>query len=65
MNVHEPAGLVTANKLFDVLTWHRNLILQFISVAAPIPAMRNLTKSNRKKLTWGNLQHGAFIDLKQ
>ena len=44
----EPTTLAAANKFIGGISWYRKFIPQFASVAAPIIAVTNLTKPNRK-----------------
>ena len=61
----EPTTLATDNKFIGGISWYRKFIPQIVSVAAPIIAVTNLTKPNRKKFVWGPSQHEAFLQLKQ
>ena len=65
VNLREPTTLTTANKFIGGIAWYRKFIPQFASVAAPITAITNLTKPNRRKFVWGEEQHEAFLQLKQ
>jgi hypothetical protein len=65
MNLREPTTLAAANKFIGSLSWYRKFLPQFATVAAPILAVTNLTKPNRKKFIWGNSQHESFQELKQ
>ena len=49
MNLPEPATLAQANKFVGGLFWYRKFLPHFASIVAPILAVTNLTKLNRKK----------------
>jgi transposase InsO family protein len=61
----EPKSLAQANRFIGGLSWYRKFIPNFASVAAPIHAITNLSKSNRYKFKWGYEQSKSFNDLKQ
>lgn len=65
MNLPEPVTLAQANKFVGGLSWYRKFLPNFASIAAPILAVTNLTKPNRKKFIWTDIQHQAFVQLKQ
>ncbi len=65
MKLREPTKLAEANKFLGALSWYRKFIPQFATIAAPIHAVTNLTKPNRKKFIWGEAQTAAFLQLKQ
>ena len=65
LNLREPTTLAAANKFIGGIAWYRKFIPKFASVAAPIIAVTNLTKPNRKKFIWGFSQREAFLQLKQ
>ena len=65
MNLSEPVTLAQANKFVGGLSWYRKFLPHFASIAAPILAVTNLTKPNRKKFIWTDTQHQAFVQLKQ
>ena len=47
------------------MNWYRKFIPHFATVAAPIHAVTNLTKANRRKFHWKFAQSKAFHSLKQ
>ena len=61
----EPTTLAQANKFIGGLSWYRKFLPMFATIAAPILAITNLTKPNRKKFQWNDPQHDAFVQLKQ
>ncbi|CAF1619086.1 unnamed protein product, partial [Adineta ricciae] len=61
----EPKTLAQANKFIGSLSWYRKFIPDFATVAAPIHAVTNLTKTNRHKFHWRYAQSQAFTTLKQ
>ena len=65
MQLREPRKLTEANKFIGGLSWYRKYLPRFATIAAPILAVSNLTKPNRKKFLWSNDQHEAFLQLKQ
>ena len=65
VNLPEPVTLAQANKFVGGLSWYRKFLPHFASIAAPILAVTNLTKPNRKKFIWTDIQHQAFVQLKQ
>ncbi|CAF3405307.1 unnamed protein product [Rotaria socialis] len=60
----EPTSLAQANRFIGGLSWYRKFIPQFASIAAPIHAVTNLSKSQRYKFKWGDDQSKSFNDLK-
>ena len=65
IKLREPSTLKEANKFLGAISWYRKFIPQFATIAAPIHAITNLTKLNRKKFMWGGVQKQAFLQLKQ
>ncbi|CAF0921788.1 unnamed protein product [Rotaria sordida] len=65
ISLPEPRSLSEANRFIGALSWYRKFIFNFSSVAAPIHAITNLTKSNRHKFKWGPEQSKSFRELKQ
>jgi hypothetical protein len=65
LQVAEPRSLAQANRFIGALSWYRKFIPHFATVAAPIHAVTNLTKSNRHKFRWRFLQSKAFQELKR
>jgi hypothetical protein len=65
LNMKDPRTLSAANKFIGALSWYRKFIPGFASVAAPIHAVTNLTKSNRRKFHWNFAQSQAFLKLKE
>ncbi|CAF2499843.1 unnamed protein product [Rotaria sp. Silwood2] len=61
----EPKSLAQANRFIGALSWYRKFIPNFASIAAPIHAITNLSKSHRYKFKWGPEQSKSFNDLKQ
>ncbi|CAF4734556.1 unnamed protein product, partial [Rotaria sp. Silwood2] len=61
----EPKSLAQANRFLGALSWYRKFIPNFASIAAPIHAVTNLSKSHRYKFKWGPEQSKSFTDLKQ
>ena len=61
----EPRTLAQANRFIGSLSWYRKFIENFSSIAAPIHAITNLSKSNRHKFKWGIDQSQSFAALKQ
>ncbi|CAF1223373.1 unnamed protein product [Rotaria sordida] len=49
----QPTKLAEANKFLGALSWYRKFIPKFVTIAAPIHAVTNLTKTNRHKFKWG------------
>ena len=64
LKIEEPRTLSQANRFLGALGWYRKFIQKFADVAAPIHAVTNLTKSNRRKFKWQNTQSEAFHKLK-
>ncbi|CAF4669082.1 unnamed protein product [Rotaria sp. Silwood1] len=65
LNIEEPHTLAQANRFLGSLGWYRKFLPKFADIAAPIHAVTNLTKSNRRKFKWENPQSEAFRQLKQ
>ncbi|CAF3506519.1 unnamed protein product [Rotaria socialis] len=65
LQINEPRSLGQANRFIGALGWYRKFIPHFATVAAPIHAITNLTKINRRKFRWGFAQSQAFHKLKQ
>ena len=65
LNMKDPCTLTTANKFIGALSWYRKFLPAFVSAAAPIHSVTNLTKSNRRKFQWKFAQSQAFQKLKQ
>ncbi|CAF2074120.1 unnamed protein product [Rotaria magnacalcarata] len=65
IKLREPTTLAEANKFLGALSWYRKFIPQFATIAAPIHAITNLTKPNKHKFRWNDLQKTAFLQLKQ
>lgn len=65
INIHEPNTLARANKFLGALSWYRKFIPNFATLAAPIHAVTNLTKQDRRKFKWTFEQSQAFHQLKQ
>ena len=64
LQIPQPTSLVRANKFIGALSWYRKFIPNFATLAAPIHAATNLTKTNRHKFRWKFAQSKAFKDLK-
>ncbi|CAF2152780.1 unnamed protein product [Rotaria magnacalcarata] len=62
---HTISEYAEANKFLGALSWYRKFIPQFATIAAPIHAITNLTKPNKHKFRWNDLQKTAFLQLKQ
>ncbi|CAF1480849.1 unnamed protein product [Rotaria sordida] len=54
-----------ANKFLGALSWYLKFILKSATIAAPIHAVTNLTKTNRHKFEWDASQSQVFSQLKQ
>ena len=65
LNMKDPCTLTAANKFIGALSWYRKFSPAFVSAAAPIHSVTNLTKSNRRKFQWKSAQSQAFQKLKQ
>ncbi|CAF3914584.1 unnamed protein product [Rotaria magnacalcarata] len=65
LDIKEPRLLSEANKFLGALSWYRKFLPNFATIAAPIHAVTNLTKSNRHKFYWKFAQTQAFKQLKQ
>ena len=65
LNVKEPDTLARANKFIGALSWYRKFIPNFADLAAPIHAVTNLTKKNRRKFKWNYDQSQAFHKIKE
>ncbi|CAF2145949.1 unnamed protein product [Rotaria magnacalcarata] len=65
LQLKEPHTLSQANKFIGALSWYRKFIPHFVTVAAPIHSVTNLTKDNRHKFKWKYAQSKAFHELKQ
>ena len=65
LQIKEPRSLAQANKFVGALSWYRKFIPQFVTVAAPIHSVTNLTKDKRHKFKWGYAQSKASHELKQ
>ena len=65
VNLPEPVTSAQANKFVGGLSWYRKFLPQFASTAEPILAVTNMTKQNRKKFMWADIQHQAFVQLEQ
>ncbi|CAF4773110.1 unnamed protein product, partial [Rotaria socialis] len=64
LRIPEPHTLAQANRFLGSLGWYRKFLPKFADVAAPIHAVTNLTKPNRKKFKWELVQSKAFHQLK-
>ncbi|CAF0983281.1 unnamed protein product [Rotaria sordida] len=64
IRLSEPKALPEANKFLGALSWYHKFLPQFATIAAPIYAITNLTKPNRKKVSWREPQRQAFLQLK-
>ena len=49
LRIEEPRTLAQANRFLGSLGWYRKFLPKFADVAAPIHAVTNLTKPNRRK----------------
>ena len=65
LNIPEPHTLARANKFIGALSWYRKFIPNFATIAAPIHAVTNLNKKERRKFRWTSTQSTAFHQLKQ
>ena len=65
LQIQEPRTLAQANRFLGSLGWYRKFLPNFADVAAPIHAVTNLTKPNRKKFKWETAQSKAFHKLKE
>ncbi|CAF1423056.1 unnamed protein product [Rotaria sordida] len=65
LNIKEPNTLARANKFIGALSWYRKFIPNFATIAAPIHAVTNLNKNDRRKFKWTSQQSKAFHQLKQ
>jgi hypothetical protein len=65
LDIEEPRLLSQANKFLGALSWYRKFLPNFATMAAPIHAVTNLTKTNRHKFYWKFAQAQAFKQLKQ
>ncbi|CAF4671374.1 unnamed protein product, partial [Rotaria socialis] len=65
IKLREPTTLAAANKFLGALSWYRKFIPNFATIAAPIHAITNLTKTHRHKFIWAEVQSQAFFQLKQ
>ncbi|CAF4570017.1 unnamed protein product, partial [Rotaria socialis] len=64
LRIPEPHTLAQANRFLGSLGWYRKFLPKFADVAAPIHAVTNLTKPNRKNFKWETAQSKAFHQLK-
>ena len=64
LKIIEPRTLAQANRFIGALGWYRKFLPKFADVAAPIHAVTNLTKPNRRKFKWQKPQSQAFHQLK-
>ena len=60
----EPKSLAQANRFIGALSWYRKFLPRFASIAAPIHAVTNLSRSNRHEFKWGIEQSKSFFDFK-
>ncbi|CAF4571802.1 unnamed protein product, partial [Rotaria magnacalcarata] len=60
LRINEPLTLKQANRFLGALGWYRKFLPNFATIAAPIHAVTNLTKSNRRKFKWQHAQSEAF-----
>ncbi len=58
LNIKEPNTLTRANKFLGALSWYRKFIPHFATVAAPLHAVTNLSKKDRRK---GQVAVGPFF----
>ena len=65
IKLRQPTKLAEANKFLGTLSWYRKFIPKFATIAAPIHAVKNLTKTNRREFEWGASQSQVFSQLKQ
>ncbi|CAF4107149.1 unnamed protein product [Rotaria magnacalcarata] len=65
LTIEEPRTLAQANRFLGSLGWYRKFLPKFADVAAPIHAVTNLTKPNRRKFKWQTTQSDAFHQLKE
>ncbi|CAF1484491.1 unnamed protein product [Rotaria sordida] len=65
IKLRQPTKLAEANKFLGALSCYRKFISNFATIAAPIHAVKNLTKINRHKFEWGASQSQMFSQLKQ
>ena len=61
----EPKSLAQANRFIGSLSWYRKFLPNFATIAAPIHAVTNLSRSNRYKFKWGIEQSKSFMELKK
>ncbi|CAM4802461.1 unnamed protein product [Rotaria magnacalcarata] len=64
LRIPEPHTLAQANRFLGSLGWYRKFLPKFADVAAPIHAVTNLTKPNRKNFKWEIVQSKTFHQLK-
>ncbi|CAF1281573.1 unnamed protein product [Rotaria magnacalcarata] len=64
LGIKEPRTLPQANRFLGSLGWYRKFLPNFATVAAPIHAVTNLTRANRRKFKWQHAQSEAFKELK-
>ncbi|CAF1525917.1 unnamed protein product [Rotaria sp. Silwood1] len=65
LRIQEPRTLAQANRFLGSLGWYRKFLPKFAEVAAPIHAVTNLTRPNRRKFKWQTAQSKAFHQLKE
>ncbi|CAF2163857.1 unnamed protein product [Rotaria magnacalcarata] len=65
LRINEPRTLGQANRFVGALGWYRKFLPNFATIAAPIHAVTNLTKPNRRKFKWQHAQSEAFRQLKK
>ena len=65
VDIKEPHTSAQANKFIGALSWYRKFLPNFATVAAPIHAVTNLNKKDRRKFKWSMEQSVAFYRLKQ
>ncbi|CAF3381404.1 unnamed protein product, partial [Rotaria sp. Silwood2] len=65
LRIKEPRTLPQANRFLGSLGWYRKFLPKFAEVAAPIHAVTNLTRPNRRKFKWQAAQSKAFHQLKE
>ncbi|CAF4091250.1 unnamed protein product [Rotaria magnacalcarata] len=65
IKLREPTTLAEANKFLGALSWYRKFIPQFATIPVPIHVITNLTKPNKHKFRWNDLQKKAFLQLKE
>ncbi|CAF3360121.1 unnamed protein product [Rotaria sp. Silwood2] len=64
LGIKEPRTLPQANRFLGSLGWYRKFLPNFATVVAPIHAVTNLTRANRRKFKWQHAQSEAFKELK-